>query len=104
MHVTGYQIEASDGSIGHVQDFVFDDTHGAIRDLVVDTRNGWPGGRKVLIGIAWADRIDWATQKMLVKLTRAQVQARPEFADVASIHRDREIRLHQDDQRSGDWV
>src|SRR5690606_18783071 len=44
-HVTGYDIHASDGSIGHVQDFVFDDESWSIRYLVVDTVNWWPGGR-----------------------------------------------------------
>lgn len=103
-HVTGYEIQATDDSIGHVQDFVFDDETWAIRYLVVDTRNWWPGGRKVLIGMHWADRIDWATHKVHVRLTREQVKASPVFEDVGSIHREYEMQLHQSYQRQGYWL
>lgn len=103
-HVTGYEIQASDDSLGEVHDFVFDDESWAIRYLVVDTRKWWPGGRRVLIGVHWADRIDWATRKVHVRLTREQVRGSPAFEDVASIHRDYEVRLHQNVQRPGYWV
>ncbi len=103
-HVTGYEIEASDGNIGRVDDFVFDEDSWAIRYLVVDTSNWWPMGRKVLIGIHWTDSIDWATQKIHVGLTRAQVQSSPEFDDLSSIAREYETRLHKNYQRPGYWI
>ena len=43
--VTGYHIEAADGEIGHVADFIVDDETWAIRYLEVDMRNWWPGKR-----------------------------------------------------------
>lgn len=43
--VTGRDIQARDGEIGHVEDFVIDDETWAIRYLIVDTRNWWPGRR-----------------------------------------------------------
>ena len=103
-HVIGYDIQATDESIGHAQDFIFDDENWAIRYLVVDTRNWWPGGRKVLIGMHWADRIDWATQKVLIRLTREQVMSSPIFDDVSSIHREYETRLHRNYDRQGYWL
>ncbi len=103
-HVTGYEIAASDDSIGEVQDFIFDDESWAIRYLVVDTSNWWPLKREVLIGMHWADRIDWATRKMHVNLTREQVKSSPEYEDVSSIHREYEVRLHQNYLRNGYWV
>jgi sporulation protein YlmC with PRC-barrel domain len=42
--VIGYGIEARDGAIGQVQDFVVDDRTWAIHDVVVDTMKWWPGG------------------------------------------------------------
>ena len=39
----GYEIEAVDGHIGHVQDFVIEDTNWKISALVVNTGNWWPG-------------------------------------------------------------
>jgi hypothetical protein len=36
-------IQAADGEIGHVEDFIIDDETWAIRYLAIDTRNWWPG-------------------------------------------------------------
>jgi sporulation protein YlmC with PRC-barrel domain len=102
--VTGYEIQARDESIGSVQDFVFDDATWAIRYLVVDTSAWWQGGKPVLVGVHWAERIDWATRKVHVRLTREEVRRSPVFQDVASIHRDYEMRLHQNYQRQGYWL
>ena len=46
--IKGYAIEASDGDIGTVSDFLFDDVSWQVRWLVVDTGN-WLSGRKVLL-------------------------------------------------------
>jgi hypothetical protein len=40
--VTGRTIQAQDGEIGHVSDFVVDEEDWAIRYLIVDTRNWCP--------------------------------------------------------------
>ena len=103
-HLDGSTIDADDGEIGHVKRAFFDDRTWAIRYLVVDTSNWWPLGRRVLIGAHWADRIDWATRRLHVRLTRAQVKASPVFEDVGSIHREYGMRLHQNYQRPGYWL
>jgi len=41
--VTSYDIQAKDGEIGHVEDFIIDDTTWAIRYLIVDTGAGGQG-------------------------------------------------------------
>ena len=46
--VSGYAIQATDGEIGHVDDFIVDDEPWIIRYIVVDTRNFWPG-KKILV-------------------------------------------------------
>ena len=101
--VKGYDIQAPDDSIGHVKDFIFDEESWAIRYLVVDTRNWWPGGRKVLIGTHWINRIDWADKKVFANLSREQVQASPEYKDDMIVHRDYEAQLHQAHERQGYW-
>jgi uncharacterized protein YrrD len=103
LSVTGYHIQATDESIGHVQDFVFDDESWAIRYLVVDTRNWWPGGTKVLVATHWIDRIDWAESTVRVALTREQVQASPVYSEGAPIQREYEARLHDAYNRVGYW-
>ena len=102
--VTGYNIQAADHSIGHVKDFLFDDASWAIRYLVIDTRNWWPGGKKVLLATHWIDRIDWAEQTVYTQLTREQVKASPEYDESATVDRDYERRLHDAYGREGYWL
>ena len=102
-HVRGYAIHANDGSIGHVSDFIFDDETWAIRYFVVDTRNWWPGGKSVLIGSHWVDRIDWDERCVRVTISLAQVRSSPVYDDSSPVHRDYEVRLHGAYDRTGYW-
>lgn len=101
--VSGYNVEATDGSIGHVKDFIFDDVSWAIRYLLIDTRNWWPGGRKVLVATHWIDHIDWATGSVEVTLTRDQVKSSPEYVDNTPLTRAYEQRLHDAYRRAAYW-
>jgi uncharacterized protein YrrD len=47
-NLIGYKLEATDGEIGKVETFYFDDDTWTIRYMVVKT-GGWLSGRKVLI-------------------------------------------------------
>jgi uncharacterized protein YrrD len=79
--VTGYHIEASDGEIGHVEDFIVDDVDWVIRYLLVDTRN-WLPGRRVLISPDWIDSVSWDTSKVYLDITQEQVEKSPEYDPV----------------------
>jgi hypothetical protein len=99
--VTGFDIEASDGSIGHVQDFLFDDESWTIRYLVVDTVNWWPGGKKVLMATQWIDHIDWELRRVFTRLTRDKVKNSPEYDETLLLDRQYEERLREAHQREG---
>jgi uncharacterized protein YrrD len=91
--VTGYHLHATDGDIGHVADFLVDDQSWAIRYMIVDTTNWWPG-KKVLVAPAWIKRVDWAQSKVHVTLTRAKIQTSPEYDPTRAVKRAYETRLH----------
>lgn len=93
-NVKGHHIQGTDDEIGHVEDFVFDDETWALRYFIVDTRNWWPGGRKVLLATHWVDRIDWAGSLVHVNLTHEQIQNSPEYDPDQPLSRDIEARLH----------
>jgi hypothetical protein len=76
--VTGYHIEATDGAIGHVKDFLVDDETWEVRYMVVATANWWPG-KSVLISPAWATRISWLDRKVYVGMTREAIRTSPEW-------------------------
>lgn len=54
--VRGFHLHATDGAIGHVDDFLFDETH-ALRYLVVDTSHFW-SHKWMLIACAAVAKID----------------------------------------------
>lgn len=100
--VSGYHIQATDGEIGHIADFVIDDQTWAIRYLIIETRN-WLLGKKLLIAPQWIDRVSWSESKVFINLPRATIQHAPEYTD-ASLDRDYETRLHRHYGRPGYWV
>ena len=91
--VTGYHIQATDGDIGHVEDYLVDDASWAIRYMIVDTTNWWPG-KKVLVAPAWIGRVDWDQSKVHVTVTRAQIQTSPEYNPARAVERAYETQLH----------
>jgi hypothetical protein len=91
--VTGYHIRASDGEIGHVEDFIVDDETWTVRYMVVDTHK-WLRGRKVLLAPTWIDSVDWTKNKVIVNLTKGQVKNSLEYNPSAPVNRAYEARLY----------
>jgi uncharacterized protein YrrD len=101
--VSGYHVQASDGEIGKIEDFIIDDETWTIRYLIINTRNWWPG-KKVLISPKWIERISWDELKVFVNLTREAIKQSPEYTEESLPTRDYEIRLHRHYNRQGYWV
>lgn len=76
--MTGRHIDATDGEIGHVEDFLVDDAGWAIRYLKVDTKNWWPGER-VLIAPQSVQDIDWAERLIHLNVNRDKVKGSPSY-------------------------
>ena len=70
------KLGASDGSIGHVKDFYFDDQNWVIRYLIADA-GSWLPGRQVLISPHAVGRFNQAENILLVNLTREQIENSP---------------------------
>ena len=76
--LTGLHIHCTDGQLGHVEDFVIDDETWRVADLVVDTRNWWPG-KRVLVEPTLVKSIDWDDQGIRLTLSREQIEHRPAY-------------------------
>jgi hypothetical protein len=63
----GYQIHASDGEVGRVEDFLVDDTIWSVRFIAVNMR-WWPEQR-TLLSPRSALAIDWDNRKFLLNVT-----------------------------------
>lgn len=100
--VNGYHIQANDGEIGHVEDFIVDDETWAIRYLVIDTKNWWKG-KKVLVSQRWIEQVSWDESKVFVNLSRESIKQAPEYTEKSLLNRDYESELHRHYNRQGYW-
>jgi uncharacterized protein YrrD len=85
--VTGYQIHATNGQIGHVEDFIVDDESWALRYLVVETGN-WLLGKKVTIPLVWIKSVNWADAGVYIDRMRESVKNSPDVDPSKSVDPD----------------
>jgi sporulation protein YlmC with PRC-barrel domain len=75
--VNGYHIKASDGTIGHVCDFMMDDKSWAIGQLVIKTGHRF-SGKEVQIPTSKVDRISYPDSTVFVNFTGEAVEQSPQ--------------------------
>jgi PRC-barrel domain len=90
----GYAVHAADGDIGHVENLLADDSNWAIRYLVIETRNWWPGKIVQLSPYAVKD-IDWFGEHVNMTVTRDQVRSAPAWDPLAMTDKLSEDALHR---------
>lgn len=86
-----YAIRATDGDIGRVKDFYFDDEAWVIRYLIVDT-GSWLSSREVLISPIAIGEPDWAKKVLPVSITKEQVKNSPLIDTDKPVSRQHEMR------------
>jgi len=92
--VKGYHIHARDGEIGHIEDFLIDDTVWTARYLIVDTSNWW-FGQHVLVSPHAVKAIDWGERQVSLDVTREQIKASPPWDRQVTIDQAYAARLHK---------
>ena len=83
-------IHATDGEIGRVSEFYFDDEHWTIRYFVVRT-GSWLSGRDVLLPPAHVQSADWQSHQLIVGLTTDQVRNSPDVSTDKPLSRLQEL-------------
>ena len=91
--VIGYRIDARDGEIGKVDDFIVDDATWNVRYAVIDTRV-WLPGKHVLVPLARLRGVHWEDRTLAVDLTRQKIRDCPEYDPGAPINQEYEERLY----------
>ena len=84
--VSGYDIHASDGNIGHVADLLVEDADWGIHYLVVDTQNWW-SGKHVLLSPRSIEAIDWTNRQVDLLVTRKCVKNAPAYEEPTLVDR-----------------
>ena len=78
---TGYHLHATDGEIGHVDDFLIGQKSWRIRYLRVDTSN-WIGGRSVIVSSEALQHLDKEHGTLHVGVTRDAIKHSPSFESI----------------------
>jgi sporulation protein YlmC with PRC-barrel domain len=90
----GNRLGASDGEIGRVSDFYFDDKNWAVRYVVVDT-GSWLPGRKVLISPLAFGGFHQTGKILSVNLSRKQIEGSPAVESHKPVSRQYEEEYHR---------
>ncbi len=92
--IKGYAVEAADGAMGQVDDFLFHDDGFRLRYLVVDT-GGFLTGRKVIIPPDVLEKPDRKSRAFPVDLNKEEVKASPPLAADEPVSRQHEAEIHK---------
>jgi uncharacterized protein YrrD len=90
----GEKLRATDGEIGRVRDFYFDDRIWVVRYLVADTGR-WLTGRQVLISPHALGHLYPKGKVLLVNLTRKQIEKSPSIDEHKPVSRQHEEEFHR---------
>ena len=84
-YMRGFHVQATDGEIGHVTEFLVDESW-SVRYLVVVTSN-WLGGKTVIVPSSAVEKVNSPDKKLQLRLSRAEVKGSPlvETADIELI-------------------
>lgn len=90
----GYAIRATDGDVGTVKDFYFDDERWVVRYLVVET-GSWLSSRRVLISPVSIGHPEHGDKVLPVSITREQVKNSPDIDTDKPVSRQHELDYNQ---------
>ena len=76
--VKGYKIQATNGEIGFVEDFIVDEVNWTIQYFEINTHK-WIPTKTVLISPKWIDEINWKKEEVFLNMTREAVQLAPNY-------------------------
>ena len=91
--LTGSPVVATDGEMGSVRTFLFDDQSWKVRYLVVDVGN-WLKRRDVVLPITALEKPNWANKTFCAHLTKDQVRNSPDVDTEEPVSRQQEIAMH----------
>lgn len=101
--LTGSSVIATDGEMGSVSDFLFDDQSWMIRYLAVDV-GSWLSRRAVLLAITALEQPDWSKKTFRVNLMKEQVRNSPDVDTEKPVSRQQEIAMREYFGWRTDWA
>jgi hypothetical protein len=94
LEIVGYHIHAIDGGIGHIENFMLDDSDWSLEYFIVDTSNWWLGAH-VLIAPSAVTEIEWSDRLVRLNVSREQVKTSPIWDPLVAFNSVYAQRLHR---------
>jgi hypothetical protein len=88
--VAGFSVNATDGAVGKIKDFLLDDEHWTTRYFVVETGHFF-NQRRVLLTPASLEYVDWRAERFELRLSREKVNGSPDIDADKPVSRQREM-------------
>jgi sporulation protein YlmC with PRC-barrel domain len=98
-----HSVIATDGEIGSVRDFLFDDQTWTIHYLVVDVKR-WLTREEVVLPVTAIKQLDWENKTLHVQLTKEQVRQSPDVDTKEPVSRQQEIAMQDYFGKLAYWV
>lgn len=76
--VHGYTLHATDDTLGHLEDLLFDEEDWSIQLIVIDPRNWWPG-KHVMVAPQRIAAVNWDDKSVNVNMSRGEIESSPEY-------------------------
>jgi uncharacterized protein YrrD len=98
-----YDLRSTEGVLGRIEDFYFDERFWAVRYLVVES-DGWLVQRRALVSPRAVIAVDIHSDTIATKLTKAQIAASPAPDEHAPVSRQFEIAYNEFYEYSPYWI
>lgn len=95
----GYHVEARDGEVGRLEDYLVEEEDWGIRYLSLATRR-WLPGRRVAAPAEWIHLVNWKHRRIVLRHFREDIRHSPAFAGPGSLSWKR-LSTHRKGHRSG---
>lgn len=77
--IEGYQVKATDGTLGHIEDMIVDDEDWQIVYVIVDTKNWVPWSKKVLLPLEFLKDVSYVETQVSIDLPTDKIKNAPEY-------------------------
>jgi sporulation protein YlmC with PRC-barrel domain len=98
--VKGYNIHATDGTLGSVDNLIIDDDSWQIGYIIVDTNSWLPWSKKVLIDISFIENINYEVREAEINLHTDSIKNAPEYDEKKPVDDQYESSLQNHYERS----
>lgn len=99
----GYQVNALEGDVGTLTDFIVDDEDWDIRYMVVDISSWLGSEKKILVALEWVSNIDVSRKEVLIDLSQDAVKFSPAFDPNLPVNRQYEEVIYDYHGRPKYW-